>query len=39
LEIFEINLKSTNVAQNYFEVGRVFKRKIIEQDKLGGFFN
>lgn len=41
LEIFEINLKSTNVAQNYFEVGRVFKNskgKIIEQDKLGGIF-
>lgn len=41
LDIFEINLKSTNVAQNYFEVGRVFKNskgKIIEQDKLGGIF-
>lgn len=41
LDIFETNLKSTNVAQNYFEVGRVFKNskgKIVEQDKLGGIF-
>lgn len=41
LEIFETNFKSTNVAQNYFEVGRVFKNSkgtIVEQDKLGGIF-
>jgi phenylalanyl-tRNA synthetase beta chain len=41
LEIFETNLKSTNVSQNYFEIGRVFKNskgKILEQDKLGGIF-
>ncbi len=41
LEIFETNLKSTNVNQSYFEVGRVFKNSngtILEQDKLGGIF-
>jgi phenylalanyl-tRNA synthetase beta chain len=41
LAIFETNLKSTNAAQNYFEVGRVFKNlngKIVEQEKLGGVF-
>lgn len=41
IEVFGANYRTSSVSQNYFEIGRVFKKeknKIFETDKISGIF-